>query len=1000
MVGRRSILALAILGFAVVGIAYGLSSTTAIRVVYPNGGESLHGTIPINVTDIDASKYGVDLYYYNVSNSEHTLIEENVTSFPYNWNTGSLSGYFKIKAVNHSDPSEYDYSNDTFTIDNTPPSSSVNPISPYWNTTGNVTITATASDTLSGLKNVSLYYYYSADNSTWEGPCLFGTNETPWVGISWNFTFPNGTGYYRFYSIAIDNASNVEEFDGNDTMCGFDNTAPKPVILIPVDGAYYNSLDNISGYATDELSGIEMVYIAIYNSTDGTGWIWSSPNGSWVSGSGGFYYTHLNTSSGALNVTWWYVESWIPTWADGKVYKVKCKVYDLAGNVNYTEVNFTYDTKEPQSFIKGETVAPPYWHNASITISVTAQDYGTHASGVSNVTLWYRYRPDNSSSWGNWTYFEKNESGTDHIWNFTFDFPSGEGHYQFYSVANDTAGNTETVDVANMTNIAECGYDRTSPNVTIIFPENGNFYNTRILIINGTASDELSGIKDVSICIYNFSSLVPDGLDGGDGGGGEIWWWNFTAGKWDNSTPIYYYIAEYSDGYWYLDNETAPSWPTWVTGTLYLVDTWVDDNAGNSNRSYVYSIFGYDTTPPTSWIEAIEGDYWHGNETIAIIANANDTELYEWEMNDYLNLSLYYRYRANNESDWSEWILYGYGEPSESWVFEFTPKKGDGFYQFYTIAIDLAGNVENKTDPDPNGSIGVDTTAPEITLIKPTEGSFYADIDNITGTATDATSGVDTVYVAIYSYYYGLWWNVTTGDWSDEEPYLIQATIENNSWYLNQNLPDWENAQKYMVLVLAIDVAGNEKFITANFTILSLHLYEGWNLVSVPRELESASIEAVFEGITTITRVYYYDPISGWKWAFYNNETESWDTSGGLTTIDDGKGYWIYATAEISVALTLKEIDPVNTTPPTYPVKAGWNLIGYTTLSLETSTPIYAYLQNLYNGYFEPLWVKLYRYTPGIGYEMATPWYTDYFDTFDLTRGYWLYCSEDGEIVP
>ena len=660
-----------------------------------------------------------------------------------------------------------------------------------------------------------------------------------------------------------------------------------------------------------------------------------------------------------------------PAPSDGSNYLVRVYYTHNQTKNDTSDSTFTIDNTPPTS-----SVSPisPYWQTIRyIIINVTAED---SLSGVSNVSLWYRHSNDNST-WSDWTFFEKNESGTD-VWSFNFTFPDGEGYYEFYSIANDSAGNTEPAPEGADT---ICGYDGTAPTVTIIFPENDGYYNTPILNINGTASDTTSGIDRVYVAILNDT--------------GASWRWD--RAEWNN-TGVWYTFAEGTTE-WYISNDTESSWPEWEDGHTYSVRVYAYDYAGNGGvTTYTSITFTYDTTSPTSWIQSKNPDkYWYTSDDLPILIHI---EADDGELNGYprLNTSLWYKYSPDNET-WTDWIFYGYGEYISSWFISFDPPQGDGFYQLMTIARDPAGNTENKTDPDPNGSIGVDTTPPEITLTIPTEGSYYADIDNITGTATDATSGVDTVYVAIYSYSDDTWWNATAGGWSDNGLYLMQATIENNSWYLNQNLPDWENAQKYKVLVRAIDVAGNEKSITANFTILSLRLYEGWNLVSVPRELENSSIEAVFEGITTITRVYYYDPISGWKWAFYDNETESWDTSGGLTTIDDGKGYWIYATAETSVALTLKEINPIEA-PPTYPVKAGWNLIGYTTLSLETSTPIDAYLQNLYTGWFESKWAKLYRYTPGIGYEMATPGYTDYFDTFDLTRGYWLYCSEDGEIVP
>ncbi|MFC1937934.1 right-handed parallel beta-helix repeat-containing protein, partial [Chloroflexota bacterium] len=59
------------------------------------------------------------------------------------------------------------------------------------------------------------------------------------------------------------------------------------------------------------------------------------------------------------------------------------------------------------------------------------------------ITLWYRYSPDNFY-WGEWTvYAQQPLSGTSAIGSFSFDCPMGDGHYEFYTVAEDDAGQLE-----------------------------------------------------------------------------------------------------------------------------------------------------------------------------------------------------------------------------------------------------------------------------------------------------------------------------------------------------------------------------------------------------------------------------------------------------------------------------------------------------------------------------------------------------------------------------
>jgi len=106
------------------------------------------------------------------------------------------------------------------TGDTAPPTSSVDQIEPYWQVEAPFTITATASDDLSGVKSVELWYRYSRDNSTWEPWEKFGVDPDGADGWSWSFTAPEGYGYYEFYSIAVDQAGNVEAVPLKpDAMC-------------------------------------------------------------------------------------------------------------------------------------------------------------------------------------------------------------------------------------------------------------------------------------------------------------------------------------------------------------------------------------------------------------------------------------------------------------------------------------------------------------------------------------------------------------------------------------------------------------------------------------------------------------------------------------------------------------------------------------------------------------------------------------------------------------
>lgn len=174
-----------------------------------------------------------------------------------------------------------------------------------------------------------------------------------------------------------------------------------------------------------------------------------------------------------------------------------------------------------------------------------------------------------------------------------------------------------------------------------------------------------------------------------------------------------------------------------------------------------------------------------------------------------------------------------------------------------------------------------------------------------------------------------------------------------------------------------------------------LHLAKDWNLVSVPRQLKNSAISAL--NTTKIDSIFYYDRATKtWKFALYNRVNRTWN--GTLTTIDDGKGYWMLASAPDDVPIDVQPIDP-GQVPPEYPLKAGWNLIGYTSIELKHSEPIYEYLSSLNYPSGYPIWVSLYEWT-GSGYHVEKSCCFDWRSKVSITRGYWIYLTDDATLVP
>jgi hypothetical protein len=178
------------------------------------------------------------------------------TASPWSWSFtfGNGTGHYAFYSIakdNATNGETAPATNDTNCgYDNVAPSSSVNAIATYWQKTSPLAIDGIASDTGgSGLCNVTLRYRYSSDNNSWGGWVNSGfVDSNPWVAISWSFPFFNDTGYYEFYSIAKDNATNTESAPGApDTICRYTNITI-PIVITNASTGVEKTNATLQGY--------------------------------------------------------------------------------------------------------------------------------------------------------------------------------------------------------------------------------------------------------------------------------------------------------------------------------------------------------------------------------------------------------------------------------------------------------------------------------------------------------------------------------------------------------------------------------------------------------------------------------------------------------------------------------------------------------------------------------------------------------------------------------
>ena len=144
----------------------------------------------------------------------------------------------------------------------------------------------------------------------------------------------------------------------------------------------------------------------------------------------------------------------------------------------------------------------------------------------------------------------------------------------------------------------------------------------------------------------------------------------------------------------------------------------------------------------------------------------------------------------------------------------------------------------------------------------------------------------------------------------------------------------------------------SHEFITrALYANWNISLNQGWNLISLPLIPTNSTISTVLAGISSKVDIAKY----------YDATTSSWlsyvpGVGGTLTTMEDGKGYWINMKSAGTLNITGVEMPVAEEFPPMYSfVENKWNLIGFkSVVNMTAGDYINGYTKASYND--EILW--------------------------------------------
>ena len=764
------------------------------------------------------SDFSSPIYYKEgILDNEHEIENKLTENFsPYYW---------KVRAVDNAGNIGDWSSRLKFTL-KVPPSSSVDAISPYWQRTSPLTISATATDNDGAVVKVELWYRYSPDNSSWSAWNLFDNDFTP--PYSWSFTFPDNNGYYEFYTRAWDDRGNYETPPAQaDARCGFDNTPPAKPTLVSPENNYtttsttptfrWTAVSDLSGVTYELLIDNEPDFAEpyVYHKTNITDNQHTCENALDL----GYYYWRVRAVDNAGNygdwAEWYKIEivpyQWnlIETWTGTvKAPAAWSLIESWTGTVkaplfwNLIE-SWSVTVRAPAvwNLIESWTAkvsSPAEWHLVESWTGSVSASAGWNLIESWTVTVSAPGQWKLIESWaatvqapGQWNLIES-WTGTVRApvaWNLIESWTATvQAPAQWHLIESWTAtvrapaqwhlieSWTGTVRAPTVWNLIETWA------VTVRATSEWNLIETWTATISAPAQWHLIESWTAMVRAPSAWNLI------------ESWTatvrapvqWNLIE-SWTAtiSAPAQWYLIEswtatvQAPAQWHL----VDAWTATIRAPLVwsLVETWTATIKAPTTWNHVESWTAAVRAPavwqlvevwstavrapgiPSSKVNAIS-PFWVNAVPFTITATASDPS----GVDHVATVRLWYRHSTDKLS-WSGWENFGDNTGPGSW--SFTAPEGDGYYEFYSIAVDKEGYVE----PAPvaaDASCGVDTSPPVILLVVINDGATTTSSTSvkITIAAFDATSGVAQMQFSND----GLNWT----DWeafSTTKQYLLQA---------------------------------------------------------------------------------------------------------------------------------------------------------------------------------------------------------------------------------
>ena len=410
------------------------------------------------------------------------------------------------------------------------------------------------------------------------------------------------------------------------------------------------------------------------------------------------------------------------------------------------------------------------------------------------------------------------DTGSPYDFNFDTTTTGGDGIYEFYSIAVDWADNAED---APGTNDTWTNVDSHAPTLAITSPSDGQLLATSTVAVAWTGSDPGSGLAKFEVQLDSYG-WVDKGL------------------------------------------ATAHSFTSVPDGS-HQVSVRATDAAGLTNTKSVGVVV--DTASAVSLVSPLPT--YTTSVELALTATAADA-------NGILEVQLWWRYGGSGA------FAYFGADTSSPYTFLLNTSMidGDGMYEYYSLAIDGAGNNETAPSGNDTGTI-VDNAAPILTMAGPTAGQTVGTADVLVNwTGSDSASGIASFMT-----------RVDGGSWVDRGTSLSATltSLADGNHTVEVNATDRAGHSKLASVTFRVDTVMPVVLIMApinNSALASASITLHWSASDVGSgimTLQVSSDGSAWESVDVNSTEYVFYGPSGFPEGDYTLYVRAAD-HGGLTT--------------------------------------------------------------------------------------------------------------------